>query len=66
MHSATLPPQHAAIRLYGGFARLIDKLQPVLALALRLYVAKVFFASGLVKIQNQDSTLALFERRAPA
>ena len=61
MHSATLPSQNAAIRLYGGFVRLVDKLQPVLALGVCLYVAKVVFASGLVKIQNWDSTLALFE-----
>lgn len=68
MHSATLPPQttalppqNPALRLYAGFASLIDKLQPAFALALRLYVAKVFFASGLVKLQSWSSTLALFE-----
>ena len=61
MQSAILPSQNAAIRLHAGFAGLIDKLQPVFALGLRLYVAKVFFASGLVKLQNWDSTLALFE-----
>jgi putative oxidoreductase len=36
MHSATLPPQNAAVRLYAGFAGLVDKLQPIFALALRL------------------------------
>ena len=68
MHSAALPPQTAsrppqnqALRRYARFASLVDKLQPVFALALRLYVAKVFFASGLVKLQSWDSTLALFE-----
>ena len=60
MQSAVLPPQNAAIRLYAGFALFVDKLQPVFALALRLYVARVFFASGLLKIRNWDSTLALF------
>lgn len=61
MHSAALPQQHAAVRLYAGFAGFVDKLQPVFALGLRLYVAHVFFASGLLKIRNWDSTLALFE-----
>lgn len=61
MHTAALPPQSTVVRLYAGAARLIDKLQPLFALALRLYVAHVFFASGLVKIQSWASTLALFE-----
>ena len=61
MHSATLPPQSAAVRLYAGFAGLVDKVQPIFALAVRLYVAKVFFTSGLIKLQSWNSTLALFE-----
>ena len=61
MHTAALPPQSAALRIHAGFARLVDKLQPLFALALRLYVARVFFASGLVKLQSWNSTLALFE-----
>ena len=61
MQTAILPPQSAALRINSGFARLADKLQPLFALALRLYVAHVFFASGLVKLQNWNSTLALFE-----
>ena len=61
MHSATLPSQNAAVRLYAGFAGLVDKRQPIFALALRLYVAKVFFTSGLIKLQSWNSTLALFE-----
>jgi len=48
-------------RLYAGFAHLADRLQPLAALAMRLYVAKVFFVSGLLKAQRWDSTLALFE-----
>jgi putative oxidoreductase len=60
MHVTTLPPQSAALRLHADFARLLDKMQPLFALVLRLYVARVFFASGLVKLQNWDSTLALF------
>ena len=48
-------------RVYAGFARLANRLQPFAALAMRLYVAKVFFVSGLLKAQRWDSTLALFE-----
>ncbi len=39
----------------------IDVLAPVFDLVVRLYVAQVFFKSGLVKIQSWDSTLSLFE-----
>ena len=35
-------------------------LQPVAALAARLYVAQVFFMSGLTNIRDWDTTLALF------
>ena len=38
----------------------LNALQPVAALAARLYVANVFFASGLTKIRDWDTTLALF------
>ena len=60
MHATTLPPQSAALRLHTGFAHLLDKMQPLFALVLRLYVARVFFASGLIKLQDWNSTLALF------
>ena len=36
-------------------------LQPLLLLAMRVYVAWVFFASGLTKIQSWASTVSLFE-----
>ena len=39
---------------------LVDRLQPVALLALRLYVSSVFFRSGLVKISDWSATLALF------
>ena len=38
----------------------LNALQPVAALAARLYVANVFFSSGLTKIRDWDTTLALF------
>ena len=40
---------------------LADRLQPLLLLAMRLYVAQVFFKSGLVKISDWGATLALFQ-----
>lgn len=40
--------------------RLADRLQPLALLAARLYVAQVFFQSGLVKISDWSATLALF------
>jgi putative oxidoreductase len=41
--------------------RALDLAAPVLDLAIRLYVASVFFQSGLTKIASWDSTLSLFE-----
>ena len=39
----------------------LEALAHVLDLAIRLYVANVFFRSGLLKIGNWDGTLYLFE-----
>ncbi|MDH4059972.1 MAG: DoxX family protein [Aquincola sp.] len=39
----------------------IESLQPVAQLAARLYVAQAFFLSGLTKIRNWETTLALFD-----
>ena len=46
---------------------LVDRLQPVVLLALRLYVSSVFFRSGIVKVSDWGATLALFhdEYRVP-
>jgi len=52
-------PQRVA-RLYGHAAEMIDRLQPLFALALRIYVARVFFFSGLTKLHDWNITLALF------
>ncbi|HEY2863533.1 MAG TPA: DoxX family protein [Casimicrobiaceae bacterium] len=57
--SPTLSGRVAA--LYCGFSRLVDRLQPLLALGLRLYVARVFLLSGLTKTHDWSVTLALFE-----
>jgi len=47
--------------LISKAVKVIDFFTPVLDLAIRVYVAKVFFASGLTKIVSWDSTLSLFE-----
>jgi putative oxidoreductase len=38
----------------------VDALQPLAALLARLYVAQVFFLSGLTKLRDWDTTLFLF------
>lgn len=58
--TSSLPPPQRAVRLYIGLGDFIDKLQPLVALALRLYIFRVFFVSGLTKIRSWDSTLGLF------
>jgi putative oxidoreductase len=47
-------------RHYYTAARLPEFLAPLLDLGLRLYLADVFFRSGLTKIKSWDSTLYLF------
>ena len=49
------------------FIRWTQAAAPVLDLAIRLYVAEVFFRSGLLKLQNWSGTLYLFreEYRVP-
>ncbi len=38
----------------------LEGLQPLAQMAARLYVANAFFASGLTKLRDWDTTLALF------
>ena len=47
--------------LISKAVKVIEFFTPVLDLAIRVYVAKVFFTSGLTKIVSWDSTLSLFE-----
>ncbi len=58
MNPSALNPLVAAWR---RFVALLESLQPLAQLAARLYVAQVFFLSGLTKIGNWETTLALFE-----
>ena len=55
------PPLRRGLRLYAAAAGMLDGLQPLFALALRLYVARVFFTSGWIKIGNWSGTLGLFQ-----
>ena len=50
-----------ANRLYARSEDMLDKLQSLFALAIRLYLARVFIASALTKIESWNSTIALFE-----
>ena len=50
--------------LLAGYARVagwLDAASPLLDLGIRLYVAEVFFRSGLLKIAHWSGTLYLFE-----
>lgn len=47
-------------RFYYRPSRWPEYLAPVFDLGLRLYLANVFFKSGLTKVSNWDSTLYLF------
>ena len=48
------------VRLWGALTAALDALQPLACLLARLYVARVFFLSGLTKLRDWDITLALF------
>jgi putative oxidoreductase len=59
--SSSLSLSARAERLNAGFARFVDSFQPLFALAIRLYIARVFLLSGLTKIHDWNITIALFE-----
>ena len=64
--SVSLPRERGSLatRLIGlgGWARRsLDTLAPLADLGVRLFVAGVFFQSGLTKIANWESTVSLFE-----
>jgi putative oxidoreductase len=59
----TLNDNALARKLVGAWNLLVaglDSLRPAAALAARLYVGQAFFLSGLTKIRDWDTTLALF------
>jgi putative oxidoreductase len=49
------------VGLYEKVANALQTASPVANLALRLYVANVFWISGLAKVQSWQTTLQLFE-----
>lgn len=49
-----------AVRAYAALAAQLERLQWLFALLVRLYLARVFFVSGTIKLMNWGSTLALF------
>ncbi|MDP3795783.1 MAG: DoxX family protein [Polaromonas sp.] len=49
-----------ALELWAVLTRALDSLQPLAALAARLYIAQVFFLSGLTKTRDWETTVALF------
>ena len=60
LHTLKNPMLRTLIQRALVVTGLVDRLQPVVLLALRLYVSSVFFRSGLVKISDWSATLALF------
>jgi putative oxidoreductase len=67
METAATSSQHSPspmpriVRLYAAAVAVIVKLQPLFALALRLYVARIFIKSGMIKLGNWQGTLGLFQ-----
>jgi putative oxidoreductase len=59
--AAVTAPMSGVSRLYERFTMLLEKVQPLFALAIRLYIARVFIVSGWLKLSRWDSTLALFQ-----
>jgi len=54
------PLLQRALAAWSRLSAGLDALQPLAALAARLYVGQAFFLSGLTKIRDWDTTLALF------
>ncbi len=46
--------------LWSAVTHLLNAAQPLAALAARVYLAQVFFLSGLTKVRDWDTTLLLF------
>lgn len=61
MTSHTEPSLRSRLWSFGDTAiGALDALRPLAQLAARVYVGSVFFRSGLTKLRDWDSTLALF------
>ena len=51
----------SSIKLFCSFEKLLAYTKPLADMGLKLWVANVFFKSGLTKIESFDTTLMLFE-----
>lgn len=60
MNSTDTAPLQKVLGLWSRFSAGLDMLQPAAALAARLYVGQVFFLSGLTKLRDWETTVALF------
>ncbi len=66
MNNITSTPTHSpgliskALNGWTLLTRLLNMLQPLAALLARAYIAQVFFLSGLTKIRDWGTTVALF------
>ncbi len=58
--STTTSALQKLLGLWQRFSAALDLLQPAAALAARIYLAQVFFLSGLTKLRDWNTTLALF------
>ncbi len=60
--STTHPPGliNKGLDAWALLTRMLDTLQPLAALLARAYIAQVFFMSGLTKVRDWGTTVALF------
>jgi putative oxidoreductase len=54
------PLLQSVLSLWAMFSRALDALQPLALLLARLYVGLAFFLSGLTKLRDWGTTVALF------
>lgn len=53
------------LRLYKIFLHYINTLSPIMMLIVRLWMAQVFWVSGVLKISDWDNTIYLFTNEFP-
>ncbi|WP_457281911.1 DoxX family protein [Polaromonas sp. P5_D5] len=59
-HASRASVLQRGLGLWRLLTRLLDSFQPLAALLARLYIAQVFFLSGLTKLRDWEITVALF------
>ena len=60
MNTTDTSPLQKVLGLWSRLSAALNTLQPAAALAARLYVGQVFFLSGLTKLRDWETTVALF------